>query len=362
MKLVYYTHLLKDKSTGLNYSIPTQICEQSKIDDVFWYNYIDSNSTDWENIDIYHNKNDIKSGSIKEFPTPFNRPDLVIFESFYHIKDCIEAKWLKRNKIPYIIIPRGALTKGAQDKKKIKKIIGNILMFYKFAKNAAAIQFLTEREKLDSGDKWNKNYLVISNGVYKKKITKEWNSTNQIKGVYIGRIDYYHKGLDLLINACKNNYHLLLNNNCTIDIYGPKSKDSSFIQNLIIKESLDKIINLKNGIFDEEKEKVLLDSDFFILTSRFEGHPMGLLEALSYGLPCLVTEGTNMANDILLADAGWVASTNIDSLSNALRKCIEEKNLYSKKGYNALQLSNKFNWDVLAIQSHDQYQTLIKKF
>lgn len=63
MKLVYYTHLLKDKSTGLNYSIPTQICEQSKIDDVFWYNYIDSNSTDWENIDIYHNKNDIKSGS-----------------------------------------------------------------------------------------------------------------------------------------------------------------------------------------------------------------------------------------------------------------------------------------------------------
>jgi len=47
---------------------------------------------------------------------------------------------------------------------------------------------------------------------------------------------------------------------------------------------LQNVVYINDGIFDDEKEKKQLESDFFILTSRFEGHPMGLIEALSYGL------------------------------------------------------------------------------
>lgn len=43
---------------------------------------------------------------------------------------------------------------------------------------------------------------------------------------------------------------------------------------------------------------VLLQTDLFIQTSRHEGMPMGLLEALSIGVPCLVTVGTSLGHII----------------------------------------------------------------
>ena len=70
-----------------------------------------------------------------------------------------------------------------------------------------------------------------------------------------------------------------------------------------IEESgLEKIVLIKDEVYGEDKEKVILESDFFILTSRFEGHPMALIEALSYGLPCLVTKGSNMSKEIELEE------------------------------------------------------------
>lgn len=61
---------------------------------------------------------------------------------------------------------------------------------------------------------------------------------------------------------------------------------------------MDNLIITHGGVYDSDKETILLNSDFFILTSRFKGHLMGLIEALSYGLFCLVTEGSNMADGI----------------------------------------------------------------
>ena len=56
---------------------------------------------------------------------------------------------------------------------------------------------------------------------------------------------------------------------------------------------------------------------------------MGLLEALSYGLPCLVTTGTNMAEKSR-ADAGWTSDISVDGISEAL-KSIKKKGNHSER-------------------------------
>ena len=87
---------------------------------------------------------------------------------------------------------------------------------------------------------------------------------------------------------------------------------------------------------------------------------MGLLEALSYGLPCLVTEGTNMAKEIENFNAGWVADIDLDSITEAFKLLLTEKHLFDQKGKNALQLSRKYKWDELAKISHEKYLKLVQ--
>ena len=48
----------------------------------------------------------------------------------------------------------------------------------------------------------------------------------------------------------------------------------------------------------KSKEQVLLDADVFIQTSRTEGLPTAVLEAMSYKIPVLITKGTGLYDDI----------------------------------------------------------------
>lgn len=362
MNIVYVTRLSGRKWTGPNYSVPQQIKNQAKYDNVFWYNVTES---------IIDNNGPVKCNNIVEFPTlklrdlptPFNKPDLVVFESLYYYKFYKIGKECRYRNIPYIIIPRSSLTHFAQKSKYIKKKLANYILFNRFIKNAVGIQYLTKKEYEDSTDKWNKRNIIIPNGIEKKKVTRNQIEKNKLTGVFIGRPDIYQKGIDLLLEACHILKKELLSNKVEIKIYAPKeskSKDREQMIAYIKEKSLEEIIDVKGGVFDKEKENVLINSDFFILTSRFEGHPMGLIEALSYGVPSLVTTGTNMAEEVKEFEAGWDCEIDIDSIVKALRTLIKDKNEIDKKGNNALSLSNEYRWDKLASISSDEYKKLIK--
>ena len=120
------------------------------------------------------------------------------------------------------------------------------------------------------------------------------------------------------------------------------------------------IISFHKGVFGEDKEKILRDADVFLMTSRFEGHPTGLLEALAYGLPCVVTTGANMRTEIENADAGWVADNDVESIKDAILNMISERAKFCTKGDNAYALSLKYDWDALAQKAHISYETLLQ--
>lgn len=360
MNIIYISSLSGNKAAGLTYSVPAQVESQSKIDNVLWYNLNSNHIVNMKSSVNYYSINDFPSKKISDLPTPFNTPDLVIFQGVYFIDYYLISKELIKNNIPYIIIPRGSLTRGAQKIKSLKKKVANKLIFNRFIKNACAIQYLNVAEYQDSGDKWNKKHLIIPNGFSSRNVYKKYNSrTSLLKGVFIGRLHIYHKGIDLLIEACAK-LKQELDGVLQIEIYGNDQNGSRrVINDLIIKHDLQNIVKVKREVFDKDKEAILLDSDFFILTSRFEGHPMGLIEALSYGLPCLVTKGTNMGEEIKEAKAGWTAEINTESIANALKALLKDRSLLPEKGKNAIELSKKYDWDNIAKISSEKYRMLI---
>ncbi len=337
-----------------------QIMNQSKIDDVLWVNLCTSLREEWKKLPYYLESDRGMRLSFKDIPASFESPDIVVFEGVYEYPFLKIVSELWKRNIPYVIVPRSALTSDAQDKKKIKKMIGNLSFFNRFIKKAVAIHYLTLSEKTDS-QKWKTASFVVPNGILPMDIVKsDFSKSGQLIWSYVGRIEKYQKGLDLLIWASAKVSKELREAGVEIHLYGPDREGSfSDLMSEIQKYQLSDIVFLHDGVFGAEKERVLLESDAFIMTSRFEGLPMGMIEALAYGLPALATKGTNLTDEIKQSGAGWVSDNTVDEIAEMIKSAINDRESYSEKSKCSVMLSRQYNWDSIAEKTHDIYLELI---
>lgn len=299
-----------------------------------------------------------KPFDVGSLPEPFNHPDIVIFHECYRVDYLSISSNLRKNHIPYVIVPHGELGKEAQQKKHLKKVAANLLLFNHFINHAAAIQCLSQYE-YDSTH-FGKKKFIGTNGVTIPACHKEHFSEHGVKFVYIGRLEVYVKGIDLMIEAVKIVSDFMRKNNCTLDIYGPDILGRmEYVKFLVDENGVEDIIHLHHEISGEEKERILLESDVFIQTSRFEGMPMGILEALSYGIPCLITEGTTLGQYISNYNSGWVSNTTSEGIANNIINAVKEKNQWVKKSENARVLvKENFCWDKISYCTIEQYKVI----
>ena len=361
MNILYISKLSGNLWAGPNNSVPEQIRAQSTIDNCFWYNINYNKNDEWNKNGLNcWNLNDFPSGKLADLPDPFNHPDLTIIEELYCFPFERIIVDLIRAHIPYVIIPRSTLTEQAQRKKRLKKKIGNILFFRWVLQNATAIQFLTEQEKRESTLMWSGKSFVIPNGIHYLAKRHEKYAPKGIQAVYVGRIEIYQKGLDMLLQAIASMKPELEANYFTLRIYGPDREGACRVLEQIIREKqLGKLVFICGPVFGEEKHRILSSADLFIMTSRFEGLPMSLIEALAHYLPCITTKGTNLADKIEEANAGWTADNNAESISTALLTMLQERGLLMEKGMNAGMLASQYFWDQIADVSHTLYSQII---
>ena len=295
--------------------------------------------------------------SINELPEPFNKPDIVVFNEVYKPKYIKLYKECKQNKIPYVIIPHGCLVTVAQNEKKLKKILGNMLLFNKFIKNASAIQFLNQEEKENTKFKYKK-YIISGNGITasicKRKRPKD------IKFVYIGRYSIYVKGLDLLVEVCAKYKSFFEKNKITFELYGRDSENGiKELESLIEQNNIKNIINMHGPVFEDTKKEVLNKAFAFIQLSRHEGQPMGIIEALAYGVPCIITYETSFGKYVESHKCGYGCNFSVDDVMEQIKKIVDIKD-YEGLSYNASQNANKdFDWEHIIKKLITEYKTMI---
>lgn len=361
MNIIHVTTLTNNKASGISSIVPHHIKWQAQYANVFWFNLNTDYNPSKEFQEIYSSINNYPECEIRSLPSPFNSPDLVVFHGVYFYQYTKLAKQLNKIRVPYIVVPHGSLTESAIKQKRIKKQLAFFFLFGKFLKEARSIQYLTKGEHEASGDSWNAECIVIPNGCEIPLIQKEDFLLGGLSGVFIGRKSIYYKGLDNLIEACHIVKDELKRKNCKIHIYGPEEEGSNTLLHQMIKKyGLDEIIFIHDAVFHEEKVRVLMNNDFFILPSRSEGHPVALVEALSFGIPSLVTTGTNMADEIFSYNAGWTAEQSSDSIAKALVNVLRCTDNLSTIGENAYKLALEYEWSNIAKISIQKYKVISK--
>ncbi len=302
-----------------------------------------------------------KPFDVRSLPKPFDAPNLVIFHECYRLPYLSISQNLIKNKIPYIIIPHGELRKEAQKKKHLKKIAANFLLFNRFINHALALQCLSENEL--NSTKFHSRKFLGGNGANIPQKTKTSFSKEGVEFLYIGRYEWRVKGLDILLDAIKIEESFLRKNRCHFSLYGPDYADRfSTVAEMVNKRNIADLVGLNLSISGKEKEEALLAADIFIQTSRHEGMPMGILEAMSYSLPCLITEGTSLGKIVGDANAGWVAETTADSVAEKLVDAVLDRQNWSKFGENGKnEIKEHFSWDVIASDAVKRYQKIISE-
>jgi len=299
-----------------------------------------------------------KGMTISSISNLFDSPDIIIFHEAYCKEFPFLASSARKMNIPYVIVPHSELTVEAQNKKKIKKKIANYLLFNKFFNGAAAIQCLSDQERKNT--KFGKRKFISTNGIDMPKRKKESFHKDHYDFVYIGRLDAYHKGLDLLIKAIAEEKEFLKRNKCKFYIYGPDYNGRyKHLSNLILENNVGELVMLNHEVSGEKKEEILLNSDVFIQTSRFEGMPMGILEALSYGLPCLVTEGTTLSSEINDYQAGIGVRNDYKSIAAGIKRLVFNKEFYKMSQRAIMLVNDNFSWDIISKSAVNKYEKIV---
>ena len=176
---------------------------------------------------------------------------------------------------------------------------------------------------------------------------------NQKKIVAVGKLDP-QKGFDLLIEACTfiKNW-----DGWILEIYG-QGPDEEQLRSQISSHHLEQHIFLK-GITQKVAE-VYNSASFYVLSSRFEGFPMVLLEAISFGLPLVSFNCVTGPNEVIVNDdcGILVEDGNTKKLGEAIQRMISSHEEREGKSERAFQKSKIFSKEEIM----KQWLELFKKY
>ena len=214
-------------------------------------------------------------------------------------------------------------------------------IYYRPIKRFDILVVLTEGDKRD-WSRYMDRITVIPNPVtrYPEEVPPK-----QLRHriLAVGRLTY-QKGFDRLVEAfalIADRYPLW-----HIDIYG-NGEDRQALQGLIDSHGLQGRINLcepTNNIYHE-----YLQSDFLVLSSRYEGYPLVLNEAMSCATPCVAFRCKYGPEDAITdgVDGLLVADGDISQLAEKMAWMMTHDDERQKMGLQAREAARRYTKDAI---------------
>lgn len=172
--------------------------------------------------------------------------------------------------------------------------------------------------------------------------------------IAIGRY-IYQKGFDLLLKAWRN--VVQKHPDWILNIYG--TGERNIYQKQVEELGIMGFCKL-NGPINKDIQDKYLQSSIYVLSSRFEGLPMVLLEAMSCGLPIVAFACPCGPKDIVTdgKNGYLVEPNNIEALAERICHLIEDEELRKEMGKNARKRAEDFTEEKIMQQWIDLFENI----
>jgi glycosyltransferase involved in cell wall biosynthesis len=264
----------------------------------------------------------------------------------------------RRLRVPYVISPHGGYAPASLARSARRKTAYKYLLERPMLRRAALRVALTDVEARDlDAFGAGRPVAVIPNGVIPAPRDLDGAAFRRELGLgptdrlllFVGRLDILHKGLDVLLDgvAEASAWRLAV---VGPDVRGGRAWLLARAEALGMLSRL-AVVGPRQG---RALHEAFAAADCFALTSRWEGLPIALLEALSHGVPAVVSPAVDRLVGVSQADAGW--SVRASELGLALRR-LDGAEL-ARRAAGTRALAARYDWTAIAARYEAAYAGL----
>ncbi len=196
---------------------------------------------------------------------------------------------------------------------------------------------------------------IIPRGINKKYLTYKTGEKNYV--LFLGRLDVYQKGLDLLLTTWK---HLINQNLQLIIAGGGAPKEIMKIKKIIKQEELSNSVKLIGVVTGKNKERLIAECKFAVCPSRFEGFGNSMLEFMAFGKSVICSDIVGfkwLPKNVCLR----FSNESVSDLTNKLLKLNSQKTLRRQLGFNAKKFVSSFTWENITDQFEEFINNVMKE-
>lgn len=186
--------------------------------------------------------------------------------------------------------------------------------------------------------------VIIPNGIGRSYFQYKTNEGDYI--LFIGRLDVYQKGLDMLIKAFSD-CAKVIDEELFIAGGSAAKADRQTLTDLIEKYKLSNRVKLLGRVKDADKNLLLVGARFMVFPSRYEGQSLSMLESMALGKPILCFD---------IEDLSWITSNSclkvspfdISKFSKSMIELSKNSSIRRNLGQNAKVLARGYTWEKTA--------------
>lgn len=241
--------------------------------------------------------------------------DILVLHGGWLLRNVVVGFSAARRRIPFVVTAHAVYNPHVFSSRPFSKWLWATALERKQLERALAVHFFFEEER-DGLERLGVHTptIIAPNGIVTPTETR-WDGGSGGYLLWLGRFSPHHKGLDLLIHAMRE---LPPDSRPELRLHGPDWRGQKEVVVRLVRDlHLDQWVKIGDPVYGNAKWDLISRAAGCVYPSRWEGCSVAVLEAISVGVPTLVTPyamGQSLARDGAAIEAGWTMREVADGL------------------------------------------------